>query len=81
MGPLHYRPTCSAVRADQPRRTARPPAPRHPSLLTMAAAAPTRSTDPRADDLRAKYLATFGGGEIPVPVESIAEDFLGLRIE
>jgi Zn-dependent peptidase ImmA (M78 family) len=31
--------------------------------------------------LRARYLATFGGAEIPVPVESIAEDLLGLRIE
>ncbi len=27
------------------------------------------------------YLAVFGGDEIPVPVESIAEDLLGLRIE
>ncbi|MGE5226598.1 MAG: ImmA/IrrE family metallo-endopeptidase [Planctomycetaceae bacterium] len=44
-------------------------------------AAPTRYTDPRAHDLRAEYLATFGGDEIPVPVESIAEDLLGLRIE
>src|SRR5437868_4869867 len=37
--------------------------------------------DPRAHALRARYLAMFGGPEIPVPVESIAEDFLGLRIE
>ena len=43
--------------------------------------APTRYTDPRAHDLRAEYLATFGGAEIPVPVESIAEDWLGLRID
>jgi hypothetical protein len=43
--------------------------------------ATTRYTDPRAHDLRAEYLATFGGAEIPVPVESIAEDWLGLRIE
>ena len=28
-----------------------------------------------------RYLATYGGDEIPVPVESIAEDLLGLRIE
>ena len=41
----------------------------------------TRYTDPRAHELRAEYLATFGGDEIPAPVESIAEDFLGLRIE
>ena len=44
-------------------------------------AAPTRYTDPRAHELRAEYVAMFHAGEIPVPVESIAEDFLGLRIE
>ena len=43
--------------------------------------APTRYTDPRAHELRAEYLASFPGEEIPVPVESIAEDLLGLRIE
>src|SRR5690242_5272905 len=37
--------------------------------------------EPRAHALRERYLATFGGAEVPVPVESIAEDFLGLRIE
>jgi hypothetical protein len=42
---------------------------------------PTRYTEPRAHDLRDRYLATYGGDEIPVPVESIAEDLLGLRIE
>jgi Zn-dependent peptidase ImmA (M78 family) len=31
--------------------------------------------------LRAGYLAAFGGDEIPVAVEAIAEDLLGLRIE
>ncbi len=41
----------------------------------------TRYTDPRAHELRDRYLATYGGDEIPVPVESIAEDLLGLRIE
>ena len=46
-------------------------------LVTVA----TRYTDPRAHELRDRYLATFGGDEIPVPVESIAEDLLGLRIE
>jgi len=46
----------------------------------MAAAA-TRYTDPRAHALRERHLATFGGDELPVPVESIAEDLLGLRIE
>jgi hypothetical protein len=43
--------------------------------------APTRYSDPRAHELRAAYLATFPADEIPVPVESIAEDLLGLRIE
>jgi hypothetical protein len=42
---------------------------------------PARYSDPRAHELRAAYLATFDGDEIPVPVESIAEDLLGLRIE
>jgi hypothetical protein len=46
--------------------------------LTTAA---TRYTDPRAHELRAEYLAAFSGDEIPVPVESIAEDLLGPRIE
>ena len=41
----------------------------------------TRYTDPRAHELRAEYLATYPADEIPVPVESIAEDLLGLRIE
>ncbi|HET9850931.1 MAG TPA: ImmA/IrrE family metallo-endopeptidase, partial [Candidatus Limnocylindrales bacterium] len=42
---------------------------------------PTRYTDPRAHELRAEFLATYPVPEIPVPVESIAEDLLGLRIE
>ena len=37
--------------------------------------------EPRAHALRDRYLATFGGDEIPVPVEAIAEDLLGLRVE
>jgi hypothetical protein len=41
----------------------------------------TRYSDPRAHELRAEYLATYPADEIPVPVESIAEDLLGLRIE
>ena len=49
-----------------------------PSDLTSV---PTRYTEPRAHELRERYLATYGGDEIPVPVESIAEDLLGLRIE
>ena len=46
----------------------------------MSSAA-SRYSDPRAHELRDRYLATYGGDEIPVPVESIAEDLLGLRIE
>jgi len=37
--------------------------------------------DPRAHELRERYTATFGGDELPVPVESIAEDLLGLAVE
>jgi hypothetical protein len=40
-----------------------------------------RYSDARAHALRDRYLAAFGGDEIPVPVESIAEDLLGLRVE
>ena len=40
-----------------------------------------RYEDPRAHALHARYLATFGGAAIPVPVAAIAEDLLGLRIE
>jgi Zn-dependent peptidase ImmA (M78 family) len=45
------------------------------------AAGDRRYEEPRAHALRERYLATFGGAEIPVQVESIAEDLLGLRIE
>lgn len=37
--------------------------------------------DPRAHALRESYHAVFGGEELPVPVESIAEDLLGLAVE
>jgi hypothetical protein len=47
----------------------------------MSVQAPTRYSDPRAHELRAEYLAAYPAPEIPVPVESIAEDLLGLRIE
>src|SRR6476659_6787141 len=40
-----------------------------------------RYEDPRAHALRARYRAMFRGAAIPVPVEAIAEDLLGLRIE
>jgi Zn-dependent peptidase ImmA (M78 family) len=37
--------------------------------------------DPRAGRLLERYRQTFGGELIPVPVESIAEDLLGLHVE
>lgn len=37
-------------------------------------------TDPRAGVLLQRYFDRFGGPELPVPVESIAEDLLGLRV-
>ena len=36
--------------------------------------------DPRAHAIRDRYRALFGGPKVPVPVEAIAEDLLGLRI-
>jgi Zn-dependent peptidase ImmA (M78 family) len=41
---------------------------------------PGAVTDPRAHALRSRYHRLFGGDELPVPVESIAEDLLGLAI-
>ena len=37
--------------------------------------------DPRAHAVRERYLGLYGGEGVPVPVEAIAEDLLGLRIE
>lgn len=37
--------------------------------------------EPRAHAVRERYLEIFGGEGLPVPVEAIAEDLLGLRIE
>ena len=37
-------------------------------------------TDPRAYRLRERYHGHFGGVELPVPVERIAEDLLGLAV-
>ena len=37
--------------------------------------------EPRAHQLREPYHAAFGGDELPVPVEAIAEDLLGLAVE
>jgi hypothetical protein len=41
----------------------------------------TTYEDPRAHAVRERYLALFGGEGLPVPVEAIAEDLLGLRVE
>src|SRR5687767_7859338 len=41
----------------------------------------TTYEDPRAHEVRERYLALFGGEGLPVPVEDIAEDLLGLHIE
>jgi hypothetical protein len=55
-----------------------------PEVLTTVGgeqeAVPGPVTDPRADALRRRYHDLFGGEELPVPVESIAEDLLGLSI-
>ena len=50
-------------------------------MTSEAAASDRKYEDPRAHAVRARYLATFGGPELPVPVEAIAEDLLGLRVE
>jgi hypothetical protein len=39
-----------------------------------------RPGDPRADHLRARHHALWPGAGVPVPVESIAEDLLGLAV-
>lgn len=36
--------------------------------------------DARANALLRRYLDVYGGPELPVPVESIAEDLVGLRV-
>ena len=38
-------------------------------------------TEPKAHELRRRYLDAYGGAEFPVPVESVAEDLLGLAVE
>jgi len=37
-------------------------------------------TNPKAGALAERYRALFGGPELPVPVEAIAEDLLGLSV-
>jgi hypothetical protein len=41
---------------------------------------PRRPGDPRADRLRSRHARVFGATGPPVPVESIAEDLLGLAV-
>ena len=41
----------------------------------------TKYEDPRAHAVRERYLSLFGGSQLPVPVEAIAGDLLGLRVE
>lgn len=40
-----------------------------------------RQSDPRAAALLDRYAAAFGAGDQPVPVDSLAGDLLGLRVE
>lgn len=42
---------------------------------------PGKYVEPRAGILLERYRQTFGGDMVPVPVESIAEDLLGLHVE
>lgn len=47
----------------------------------MAVTVEVKYEEPRAHDVRERYVSLFGGPEIPVAVEAIAEDLLGLRVE
>ena len=47
----------------------------------MAAPAASQYRDHRARDLRTRYHELFDADELPLPVESIAEDLLGLAVE
>lgn len=40
-----------------------------------------RASDPRAEELLARFTAAFGPTSHPVPVDRIAADLLGLRVE
>jgi Zn-dependent peptidase ImmA (M78 family) len=42
---------------------------------------PGAVTDSRAHSLRARYHEHFSAAELPVPIEAIAEDLLGLYVE
>jgi hypothetical protein len=47
----------------------------------LAGTASLPTTDPRAHALRDRFHAAFTAAELPVPVEAIAEDLLGLHVE
>jgi hypothetical protein len=47
----------------------------------MGMSVATKYEEPRAHAVRERYLGLYGGEGVPVPVEAIAEDLLGLRIE
>ena len=60
-------------------RRGRPPLPfRGLTVDNAAVSDPYR--DERADALRRRYHAAFAAAELPVPVEAIAEDLLGLKV-
>ena len=42
---------------------------------------PEPYTEPKAHDLRRRYVEAFGGDEFPVPVEAVAENLVGLAVE
>ena len=48
--------------------------------MDMAASQRDPYRDPRADALRLRYHELYGGEELPVPVEKIAGDLLGLDV-
>jgi Zn-dependent peptidase ImmA (M78 family) len=48
---------------------------------SIAAMTTNPYTEPRAHALRDRYHALFQAPELPVPVEAIAEDLLGLHVE
>jgi IrrE N-terminal-like domain len=54
---------------------------RYTEVSTPATPNESKYRDPRADALRARYHERYGGEELPVPVESIAEDLLGLDVQ
>jgi len=54
--------------------------PRHDAGGPVAGAAERRRGDRRADALRVRFSEVFGDCPVPIPVEAIAEDLLGLAV-